>query len=239
MSSTSLKNFQTTLRAFGSEERARNVARFFKSGEGEYGEGDLFLGVKVPEVRSTVKLLGSELSRADTLKLLHSKYHEERLAALLILVKRFQKGDQNLRKEIYETYLGNTKYINNWDLVDLSAEHIVGSYLDDRSKRPLDKLARSKLIWERRIAMIATFHYIKQSRHQEAFHIADTLLDDDHDLIHKAVGWMLREVGKKCGQPVLEEYLKPRYKKMPRTMLRYAIERFSPARRQLYLKGTV
>jgi 3-methyladenine DNA glycosylase AlkD len=157
------------------------------------------------------------------------------MVALTILTKQFEKGDEKKRKEIYSLYLKNTKNINNWDLVDLSCYKIVGPYLADRDKSILSKLARSKSLWERRIAMISTFHYIRQKKSKEALEIAEILVNDKEDLIHKAVGWMLREVGKRCGQEIEEKFLKKYYKTMPRTMLRYSIERFSVEKRKFYM----
>lgn len=221
--------------------KAQFLGRFFKTGKGEYAEGDIFLGLTVPQSRMIVKKY-KDLPLADCLKLLHSKIHEERLIALLILAYQFRKGDKAVKKEIYDIYLANTKYINNWDLVDLSAEHIVGEYVRTGlggGLEVLEKLAKSKDLWERRIAMLSTFAFSKHGESQFTFTIADILLHDTHDLIHKAVGWMLREVGKRVSEKALEDYLKPRYKTMPRTMLRYAIERFEEGKRKNYLSGTV
>ncbi len=226
------------LRRFASSSRATVSRRFFKTGPGQYGEGDVFIGVKVPRIREVARenLL---LPRGEIKQLLHSKVHEERLLALLILVDQFGHANEHDREAIYNFYLLNTKHINNWDLVDLSADKIVGEYLQNTSKAILFKFAKSKNIWERRIAILATFAFIKRGQSELTFKIADMLRHDEHDLIHKAVGWMLREVGKRCSLPALERYLKPRYARMPRTMLRYAIERIPKRRRQLYLLGKV
>jgi 3-methyladenine DNA glycosylase AlkD len=170
--------------------------------------------------------------------LLRSPIHEERALALLLLVQAFGRADEAGRRTIYETYLAHTRDINNWDLVDLSAGAIVGGWLEGRSRAPLSRLARSAWLWERRIAIVATFHFIRRGELDETFRIADLLLQDSHDLIHKAVGWMLREAGKRDG-PALREFLRDRYRTMPRTMLRYAIERFPEAERRRYLKGEV
>jgi 3-methyladenine DNA glycosylase AlkD len=165
--------------------------------------------------------------------------HEERLLALIILVNRFKKPEEKIQKEIFDVYLANTKWINNWDLVDSSAEYVVGGYLLNRSKTILTKLANSKLIWDKRIAIIATFQFIKKGQYEETFRIGKLLLHDRHDLIHKAVGWMLREVGKRISEEIEENLLKKYYKEMPRTMLRYAIERFEVKKRTSYLQGLV
>jgi 3-methyladenine DNA glycosylase AlkD len=212
------------------------LQRFFKTGPGEYAEGDVFIGVKVPALRSICRDCGS-VSSSEVRDLLRSRVHEERLLALLLLVRDFRVADEAGRRQIYDLYLANTKYINNWDLVDASAPAIVGGYLEARNGAPLRRLAKSKSIWERRIAIVATQHFIRQGDFADALAIADVLLDDDHDLIHKAVGWMLREVGKRDGV-ALRNFLKPRCRRMPRTMLRYAIERFPDAERRRYLSGT-
>ena len=225
------------LRKHGSKEKARVLQRFFKTGPGEYGEGDVFLGVKVPEIRKI-----AEEHQAIDLKhvkhLLRSAIHEERLLALLILVLKYSRGDDNGKKVIYQLYMQNTKYINNWDLVDLSAEKIIGPHLANRSRKPLQILARSDDLWERRIAILSTFYFIKLHDFKETLKLARILLNDREDLIHKAVGWMLREIGKRHIQ-IEKEFLKIYYRKMPRTMLRYAIERFPEAERQNYLKGSI
>ncbi|MDD5552234.1 MAG: DNA alkylation repair protein [Candidatus Pacebacteria bacterium] len=231
-----LRDFEKSLQKKADGEKAEILQRFFKTGKGEYGEGDIFLGVVVPEQRKIAKEF-KELSMLDLKKLIKSKVHEERLICLLILVLKFQKGNNKEKKEIYNFYLKNTKYINNWDLVDLSAPKIVGLYLEDRNKSILHKLARSKNIWERRIAILSTFHFIYKGNPEETLKIAFILKDDEHDLIHKAVGWMLREVGKKCGEGVEEKFLKKYYKTMPRTMLRYAIEKFPEKKRKFYLNN--
>ena len=212
------------------------LQRFFKTGPGEYGEGDLFLGIKVPILRSLVKKHYRNTGLADIKTLLHSPYHEKRLFALLLMVAKFQEEDN--RQEIFDLYLANTRHINNWDLVDQSAPYIVGAFLQNRSRAPLYALARSNDLWEKRIAMVATFHFIRQGESATALEIAAMLLHDTHDLIHKAVGWMLRETGKRCTQETEEAFLRQHYKHMPRTMLHYAIERFPEALRRTYLTGT-
>lgn len=227
------------LRKLANPERAKNSARYFKTGKGEYGEGDKFLGITVPEIRKLVKNY-RELDFSDIDKLLHSQFHEERLLALLILVSQFEKGDQKTQEKIFAYYLANTKYINNWDLVDLTAPNIIGEYLrqqkDSGQTRMTDllyKLAKSKNLWERRISIIAAFAFIRNNSFDEALKISEILLHDKHDLIHKAVGWMLREIGKR-NQEVEKNFLDQYAKKMPRTMLRYSLEKFSAAEKKDY-----
>jgi 3-methyladenine DNA glycosylase AlkD len=216
---------------------AQHSRRFFKTGKGEYGEGDVFLGIRVPELRKLVRQF-RDMSLSDITRLIRSRYHEERLLALLLLVAMFQKASRNGQKKIYNFYLKHTANINNWDLVDSSAAQIVGVFLRDRDKKPLYKLVRSENLWERRIAIIATFHFIKHHEFDDALRLSEILLNDRQDLIHKAVGWMLREVGKR-DLNTEEAFLKTRYQDMSRTMLRYAIEKFPEERRQAYLKGTI
>jgi 3-methyladenine DNA glycosylase AlkD len=210
---------------------------FFKTGPGQYGEGDRFIGAKVPVIRAVCREC-RDAPLAEIQKLLRSPIHEERVLALLMFVDAFKAGDEPAQRRIYDLYLANTAFINNWDLVDCSAGQIVGGWLQGRSTVPLTCLARSKSLWERRIAIIATFDGIRRGDFDDTFRIADLLLHDDHDLIHKAVGWLLREVGKRDGAAE-RAFLKGRYKTMPRTMLRYAIERFPEAERQRYLEGRI
>lgn len=224
------------LRACGSVKRAEASAWFFKTEPGEYGEGDRFLGVCAPDLRRTAKEF-QDLPLVETSKLLGSPWHEARALALLVWVKIYERGDEATRRAIYEGYLANTRCINGWDLVDCSAEHVVGAHLESRSRAPLRKLARSKSLWERRIAILSTFRYIKHGEFDETLRIAKLLLHDREDLIHKAVGWMLREVGKRGGLAEEEAFLKKHCRTMPRTMLRYAIERFPEALRRAYMKG--
>jgi 3-methyladenine DNA glycosylase AlkD len=232
-----LKEIKDRLQKLGNKKRAENSKRFFKTGPGEYGEGDIFLGIPVPELRKLSKAYCHiPLAAAETL--LKSPIHEERLLALFILVLGYSKGDAKTQKRIYSLYLQNTKFVNNWDLVDASAHYIVGPFLMDKSKKPLYRLATSKSLWERRIAIMATFHFIRHNNFSETLNIAETLISDSEDLIHKAVGWMLREVGKRDLQ-IEEAFLKTRYMEMPRTMLRYAIEKFPATKRQRYLKGKI
>jgi 3-methyladenine DNA glycosylase AlkD len=233
----SAKEITERLHKLGNKKRAENSARYFKTAPGEYGEGDIFLGIRVPELRKLAKEY-RDIPWSEAEKLLRSPIHEERLLALLIFVLLFSKGNPSTQKEIYTLYLNNTKFINNWDLVDTSAQHIVGIFLMDKSKKPLYRLAKSTNIWERRIAIMSTFYFIRQNVFSETLRIAQMLLCDKEDLIHKAVGWMLREIGKRDLQ-IEENFLKPHYNKMPRTMLRYAIEKFPAAKRQRYLKGKI
>lgn len=221
------------LEKMANPSKAALYSRFFKTGRGEYGEGDVFLGVTVPKQRKIAKQF-KNLPLHEIKNLLHSKFHEHRLVALLILIGQFKSGDTEVKKTIFDIYCHNTKYINNWDLVDLSAAHIVGQYLSNKDKTILYKFARSSYLWERRIAMISCFFFIRDNFFEDAFSIAEILLHDKHDLIHKAVGWMLREIGKR-NQEEEEKFLKIHYKIMPRTMLRYAIERFDDAKRQKYM----
>lgn len=214
-------------------EKAKIFKRFFKTGKGEYGEGDEFLGLTVPQCRMFAKKY-QNISLTEIKNLLHSKIHEERLIALIILTERFIKENEEGRREIFNFYLQHTHFINNWDLVDLSAGKIAGFYLFDKSKDILFQLVKSKSIWERRIAIIATYYFIKQKKVDETLTISKMLLSDSHDLIHKAVGWMLREVGK-VSQVTLEKFIKENYKEIPRTTLRYAIERFPQSLRKEYL----
>ncbi len=218
-------------------EIAEHSQRFFKTAEGEYGFGDKFLGIRVPVIRQTVKKFKTTpLTVAE--KLLKSEYHEVRLFALLLLVFRFSKSSIDEQDVIYHLYLKNTQFINNWDLVDSSAHHIVGAYLQNKERSVLYDLLKSNSLWERRIAIMSTFYFIKKNQFSDTLHISELLLSDQEDLIHKAVGWMLREVGKR--DLALEvAFLKTNYQKMPRTMLRYAIEKFSKEERQKYLSGKV
>jgi 3-methyladenine DNA glycosylase AlkD len=232
-----IKEIRTRLQKLGDRQKARFLQGFFKTGPGEYGDGDIFLGIRVPQLRKLVNEYKT-LPAPEVLPLLRSLIHEERLLALLILVRAYAQGDDPARKQIYGMYLENTRYINNWDLVDVSAPQIVGAFLIDGSRKPLYRLAKSKNLWERRIAVMATFHFIRCRQFSDTLKISKLLLADKEDLIHKAVGWMLREVGKRDLQSE-EDFLKKHCRQMPRTMLRYAIEKFSPSKRRMYLEGTV
>jgi 3-methyladenine DNA glycosylase AlkD len=223
------------LAALADPEDAVFLQRFFKTGPGEYGEGDRFHGIRVPVLRRLAREY-RHLPLPEVVELLRSAVHEERLLALLLLVHAYERGDAARHEEIYRLYLDHTRFINNWDLVDASAEHIVGAHLEERDRTVLERLARSDLLWERRIAVLATFRYLKRGDFASTLHIAGMLLGDGHDLIHKAVGWMLREVGKR-DQATAEAFLRRHYRVMPRTMLRYAIERFPEELRQQYLQG--
>ena len=230
-------SLSTSLRALADADIAEHSQRFFKTGKGEYGEGDQFLGIRVPVLRQQAKQFKS-LQHKEILASLHSPWHEERLCALLILVLQFQRGDTTKQSEIYRLYLDNTHYINNWDLVDTSSHPIIGGYLLNRDRTPLYQLAVSDLLWERRIAMMACYHFIKRDDFSDALAIAEQLLADEHDLIHKVTGWMLREIGKR-DEATEKTFLSKHYKIMPRTMLRYAIEKFPKAERQAYLQGRI
>jgi len=230
-----VRKIRRKLQQLGSKDKAKVLQKFFKTGPGEYGEGDVFIGIRVPDLRRLVKEY-QDITIKEVVQLLSSMIHEERFFALLILVSKYSKGDETVKKRIYELYLQNTQFINSWDLVDGSAQHIVGAYLMDKGKKPLYLLAKSKNLWERRIAILSTFHFIKHDNYAETLKISKILLSDEQDLIHKAVGWMVREIGKR--HMLTEEiFLKKHYKRMPRTMLRYAIEKFPESKRQKYLRG--
>lgn len=221
------------LHSLADSECAERSARYFKNAPGEYGHGDKFLGIKIPFIRQAVKqYAGASVATAE--KLLKSEYHEIRLFALLLLASRYSRADAAERAGIYRLYLNNTPYINNWDLVDSSAPYIVGAYLLDKDKSILYKFAGSASLWERRIAVLATFWFIRERHFEDALRIAELLLQDPEDLIHKAVGWMLREIGKR-NKAAEVAFLNKHTRNMPRTMLRYAIERFSEAERRRYL----
>lgn len=232
-----LQSLQAAIRDHSDTERAHQAQRYFKTGPGQYGEGDVFLGIRVPVLRKLARAYRF-LPLDAVCQLMGSVYHEERLTAVLIMVEQVKHGDASNHRAVYDAYLGHVRFINNWDLVDLTAGPIVGAYLRSRDRGILQLLARSENLWERRIAMIATSHFIAHREFDDAFAVADILLNDSHDLIHKAVGWMLREIGKR-DLAAEEAYLIPRYRRMPRTMLRYAIERFDEPRRQAYLTGQV
>jgi 3-methyladenine DNA glycosylase AlkD len=229
------QKIEKRLKALGNKADAEQAQRFFKTGPGQYGEGDIFMGIRMPALRIVAKeLIDTPLN--DTVELLQSPLHEARMLALLIWTLQAKRGDNT--RPLYRAYLANTDRINNWDLVDVSAEHIVGRHLFERSRKPLYKLAKSTSLWERRIAILATFYFIRRNDFADTLALADILLNDEHDLMHKAVGWMLREVGNR-DRSAEEEFLIPRYKQMPRTMLRYAIERFPDLLRLDYLHGEI
>jgi 3-methyladenine DNA glycosylase AlkD len=224
-----IRRIKREIRQKSDKGKAKILQSFFKTKKGEYGEGDVFLGVSVPELRKIAK---KHKKTENLLKLLQSKIHEERLVATLILIEKFKAGE---RDKIFRLYLENTKWINNWDLVDVSCYKIVGGYLFDKKRDILYKLACSSSVWERRMAIVSTFYFIRKNDFEETLNISEMLLEDEHDLIHKAVGWMLREVGKRDVKKE-EIFLKKYYRKMPRTMLRYAIEKFPKEKRVFYLK---
>ena len=228
-----LNEIKHDLQKLANPKKAKILSGFFKTGKGQYGEGDIFLGITVPEQRKIAKKYTS-LTLREIQELLSSDIHEHRLTALFVLIDKYKKSDSIGKKEIFEFYLNNTKKINNWDLIDLSAEKILGTYLLEKDKSILHTLAKSNNLWEKRIAILSTFQFIKNNKFEDTLKIAELLLDDNHDLIHKAVGWMLREIGKR-NQAAEEQFLKKHCKEMPRTTLRYAIERFDENKRKLYL----
>ena len=235
--SLSVKQIHDELQKLASPQDAQQLQRFFKTGKGQYGEGDQFLGIRVPVLRKLAKKYNGLLAD-DASLLLCSIYHEERALALIMMVDRFKKGSLVDKEAVYRLYISHTTYINNWDLVDISAEHVVGAYLLDRDRSLLYSMAASENLWERRIAVMSTFHFIRKQQFSDTLAISEILLKDKHDLIHKATGWMLREIGKR-DQDVEETFLKKHYLKMPRTMLRYAIEKFPEEKRLKYLAGEI
>jgi 3-methyladenine DNA glycosylase AlkD len=219
-----------------SKEKARICGRFFKTGEGEYGEGDVFLGIPVPLIRGLTRKYYNKLDLKDLDFFLKNEIHEYRFFALTVLVEKYKKGSENERESIYHYYLRNTKYVNNWDLVDISSYKIVGNRLKEREdRRVIYDLAKSESLWDQRIAIVSTFSFIKENDHKDILKLAEILIGHEHDLIHKALGWMLREVGKR-DMSVLREFLDKHHKRMPRTMLRYAIEKMGQRERVKYLK---
>lgn len=228
---------QQELRHLADLKIARGNQRFFKTGQGEYGEGDIFLGIKVPTIRQVAKKY-HDLELKYVLRLVRSKFHEERLTGLIILVNQYSQAKTDLEKNrYYGAYVRNFRYINNWDLVDVTCHKIIGPHLKN-DRGILYKWARSKNLWTKRISIVSTFWFVRKNDLKDALVLSEILLNDRHDLIHKAVGWVLREVGKK-DRKAMESFLVRHYRKMPRTMLRYAIERLPEARRQQYLRGTV
>ncbi len=229
-----LKELKVKLNKLADKTQAKILQGFFKTSPGQYGEGDIFLGIKVPLQRQVAKGY-PDLRLSEIQQLLNSQIHEHRLIALFILINQYQKSNLVQKEKIFKFYLKNSKRVNNWDLVDLSAPNIIGDYLLNHNRGILYRLAKSNNIWERRIAILATYRFIKNNDFADTLKVAELLLNDTHDLIHKAVGWMLRELGKK-NQTLEEKFLKKYAVQMPRTMLRYAVEKFSPSRRQYYLK---
>lgn len=225
------------LRGLADPDIAEHSARFFRSGKGEYGEGDRFLGIRVPVIRRQVRQFRNAPLRA-AVAMLRSPFHEERLFAVLLLADQYRRGDSESRARIYDAYIANRAFVNNWDIVDSSAHLIVGPHLEHGDRSVLKELAASRCLWDRRIAMMSTFHYIRNGEFSDALRLARQLRDDEHDLIHKVVGWMLREIGNR-DLAAEERFLQKHYRKMPRTMLRYAIEKFPETRRKAYLNGTI
>jgi len=233
---TSIDDVRKALALLANPEIAAHSARFFKTGPGEYGEGDEFMGIRVPRLRA-VAAISKTIHWSEVTNLLHSPLHEERLTALIMWVNRFKKASHDERKAIFDAYLQNRRWVNNWDLVDTSCHQIVGGWLLERDRSFLRELAQSDVLWDRRIAIVSTYRFIQNGEFFDTLEIAECLLNDREDLIHKAVGWMLREVGNRM--PDIEmTFLDQHYHGMPRTMLRYAIERFPNPLRQEYLKGT-
>lgn len=231
----SLQQLEKDLEKYRNPEKNVFMQRFFKTGKGQYGEGDIFLGLTVPQSRS-IAAKYYDLPLSDIKKLLESPIHEKRLIALAIIVHNFQKGTEEKKKEIYDFYVGSLKHVNNWDLVDISADKIMGAFLFKKNSKVLYDLARSKDLWEKRVAIIATYYFIRNNEFDDTLKISEILLHDSHDLIHKAVGWMLREVGKR-DEKKEKEFLDKYAAVMPRTMLRYAIEKFSDAERKKYMNA--
>ena len=229
-----LEQLRRDLEKLGNKEQAKILQGFFKTGKGEYGEGDIFLGIKVPVQRKVAKKY-LDLLLVEVQGLLDSKIHDHRMVALFILVDKFKKAGEKERKEIFDFYLKNTRNINNWDLVDLSARDIIGEFLQDKDRRVIYELAKSNNLLEKRISIISTYAFIRKNDFKDTLKVSEILLKDNHDLIHKAVGWMLREVGKR-NQDVEEEFLNKYHKEMPRTMLRYAIERFPDEKKRVYMR---
>ena len=227
-----LSQLKQDLNKLEHKEKTKILQRFFKTNKGEYGEGDIFLGIKVPEQRKIANKYDLNLKQIQ--ELLSSKIHEYRLTALFTLIQKYKKANQTEKQEIFNFYLKNTNNINNWDLVDLSAPKILGDYLLNKERTTLYQLAKSNNLWENRISILSTYQFIKNNQFEDTLNISKILLTNKHDLIHKAVGWMLREIGKKDLQ-ILERFLKQHHKQMPRTMLRYSIEKFSKAKRKVYL----
>ena len=225
------------LKEFTNPEKAAFFPRFFKAGKGEYAEGDRFLGVTVPHQRKVAREF-KQLSIEELKKLLHDPFHECRMTSLLILVLQFEKGDEGTRRNHYHFFLRHIRQVNHWDLVDASAHKIVGAYLEERPRKKLYQLASSGHLWSQRVAIVSTYWFLRKHDFADTLAIADRFLEHEHDLIHKAVGWMLRELGKR-NETMLVEFLGTRYRRMPRTMLRYAIEKFSPSKRESYLRGNV
>lgn len=228
-----VSKLRARMRQLASPEQAAIARRFFKTGKGQYGEGDEFLGIKVPQIRALVRE-GDGLDEKEVLQFVRSRIHEERLLGLFCLVRRFERGDASARQRVFDLYLSNARWINNWDLVDTSAPHIVGAWLLDKDRRVLRKLAKSGSLWERRIAVLATQAFIRKGQFADTIEIVRSLLSDGHDLMHKACGWMLREIGNR-DEAALEAFLATHVRQMPRTMLRYSIEKLPESRKKAWL----
>ena len=232
-----ISELRSKIKTLADKKVAETMQWFFKTGRGDYGEGDVFIGLKVPVQRKLAREF-RDLSLTEIKELLTSTVHEERLISLFILIDKYRKADERGKEEIFNFYLKNRKGINNWDLVDISAPKIIGKHLREKDKSILFKFALSKNLWERRIAILSTQEFIKNDDFAPTLQLAEMLISDEHDLIHKAVGWMLREIGKR-DRATEEKFLKIHYKNMPRTMLRYAIEKFSETKRKKYLQGKI
>lgn len=228
------KTITNKLQALSNAEKREIFPKFFKAGKGEYGEGDRFLGVTVPNIRAIAKL-HKDISIEEIRELIQSEWHEVRLCALIIMVEKSKKKDEALRKELFNLYLSQTKRINNWDLVDLSCRFIIGEYLLDKSRDILYHLAQSPLLWDNRIAIVSTYAFIRKGQLEDTYALSDLMMQHPHDLMHKAIGWMLREAGKRNPER-LYDYVMSHRADMPRTMLRYAIEKFSPKERTILMK---
>lgn len=228
------KTITNKLQALSNAEKREIFPRFFKAGKGEYGEGDRFLGVTVPNIRAIAKL-HKDISIEEIRELIQSEWHEVRLCALIIMVEKSKKKDEALRQQLFDLYLSQTNRINNWDLVDLSCRFIVGEYLLDKSRDILYHLAQSPLLWDNRIAIVSTYAFIRKGQLEDTYALSDLMMQHPHDLMHKAIGWMLREAGKRNPER-LYDYVMSHRADMPRTMLRYAIEKFSPKERAILMK---
>ena len=228
------KTITSELQALSNTEKREIFPKFFKAGKGEYGEGDRFLGVTVPNVRAIAKL-HKDISIEEIRDLIQSEWHEVRLCALIIMVEKSKKKDEALRQQLFELYLSQTDRINNWDLVDLSCRFIIGEYLLDKSRDILYQLAQSPLLWDNRIAIVSTYAFIRKGQLEDTYALSDLMMHHPHDLMHKAIGWMLREAGKRDSER-LYDYVMSHRADMPRTMLRYAIEKFSPKERAILME---
>lgn len=231
-----IKEIEKELKKFSSKTKADHSARFFKTGKGEYSEGDLFLGVSNPNIYTIAKMYRKDISMEDTLYFLKHKIHEYRLFALDILKFKYSKGNEKQKEEIVNIYLGNRQYVNNWDLVDLSSPHILGDYLLNKDRKILYELIKEERLWSKRIAILSTFAFIKNEEYEDTLKICKLLLNHEHDLIHKAIGWMIREVWKRDSK-MAEDFIKDNYQEMPRTTLRYTIEKMKDSKRKNFLKG--